>query len=61
MKSEAGTTGDAPAATTAPEEAGTSPDPNLGARSMKYFAESGTQRTHPKKPTQPNVMRYLDV
>lgn len=58
MKDDAATKGDVPAGTDDKDQAGASPSPKRGDRNMKYFAESGTQKTHPAKPSQSNVMRH---
>lgn len=59
MKSEAGKDIDSPAGTDMPAEAGTTPAKRAGERSMRYFAQSGTQKPHPAKPAQGNVLHYL--
>jgi hypothetical protein len=50
--------GHAPSGTDTPAEAGTS-TAKRGDRSMKYVARAGTQKTHPNKPSQSNVMHHL--
>lgn len=48
-----------PPGTDIPAAAGTSPVRNTSERNMLYLAQSGTQKTHPTKPSQPNVMRHI--
>jgi hypothetical protein len=48
----------AAAGTDMPKQAGAEAEMD-GDRSMDYLSKKGTQKTHPAKPSQPNVLRYL--
>lgn len=56
MKAKPAETGEAPAGTDFPEEAGT--QPTKRGSDMDYISKRGTQKTHPNKPSQPKVMRH---
>ena len=56
--SEAGESIVSPAGTNESAQAGTSPA-SRGDRNMDYMAKGGTQKPHPAKPAQSNVLHYL--
>ena len=56
---EVGRTTQATAGTDTPSQAAAEMEMDDGDRSMDYISRKGTQKTHPAKPSQSNVMRHL--